>query len=158
MKKLLRIENLLLITPLLLPVVSYYRLYYANIPEETIYRNDPANNAAILIFEFFVPMCQFLFALLPAYLVHHFLRVIRRRNKGLCFAHVILSLIALAYVGFPGDFATSVVPGWHTTVFSPQSANVFLLIVLFVLLQLAFVIYGLLLIRRWRKTLKPVNL
>jgi membrane-associated HD superfamily phosphohydrolase len=158
MKQLLRIEYLLLIAPLLLPVIAFYSVYYGNIPEETIYRNDPANNGAILAFEFFMPMCQFLFALLPAYLVHHFLRIIRKRNKMLCFAHVILSLIALIYFSSWGNYAASVVPGWHTTVYPPQAVKTFLFIVLFVLLQLTFIIYGLMIIQRWRRTLKPVNL
>jgi uncharacterized membrane protein len=63
----------------------------------------------------------------------------------------------LSYFTDGYGYATSVVPGWHTTIYPPLSGLTPVISyfawfdLLFWLVQLAFLGYGFMVIRRWRK-------
>ena len=148
MKWLLRIENLLLFVPIALGGYLYFSFMLD--PDTEIAFNPYALVTAQVI----VAALSWAWVLLPGYVMHYFLRVIRQRNKVICISHVVLSLLLRWPVS---DYATSVVPGWHTTIYAPQSEFGIMvslglwLNLLFWLVQITFIVYGFVIINRWRK-------
>ena len=159
-KKLLRIENLMLLVPLTASFAIAYELWVAWFGQSKYdYFSFPGarysllNLSAILV----MPALGGLLFILPLYMMHYFLRLISRRNRPVCFIHSIATTVY--WVLLSGPFAArSVVPGWHTTVYySPffldlGSGTGFWASALFWVLQFGFIIYGFTLIRRWRKS------
>jgi hypothetical protein len=101
---------------------------------------------------------QWVFMLLPAYLMHYFLRSIHRRNKVVCFIHAVATAIVILYWVLMADYATSTVPGWHTTIYPPQFPGFYFWFnILFWLMQVLFILHGLIIIHKWKKNGKPVS-
>ncbi|MGB8191583.1 MAG: hypothetical protein WCF67_06675 [Chitinophagaceae bacterium] len=152
--RLLRIENLLIILPLGMPALSIYNMTGPSKYEEYFFGRE-TQLRSFLFSLFFEQLIVWTFILLPAFLMHYFLRIIRKRNRVVCFVHVIVTALAILYWNIFANFATSVVPGWHTTVYAPMfSGSItgfpFGVNLFFWLLQLSFIIYGLTVIRRWK--------
>lgn len=148
MKRILRAENLLFLPLVITSVVIGYQF-----SSEYVF-GESKNWGGVLLYVILVSNFMWLVILFPAYLVHYMLRAINRRNRALCFAHVILSIALMVWFYSEDIFATSVVPGWHTTIYPPLSGlgpffpgpeNL-----LFIALQLTFLIYGIVIIRRWK--------
>lgn len=159
MKKLSRIENLLFLIPIAAIFPFGYELwqaYYGQTKYELYAFGRGGSIGWYLVAMMVVPFFQTVMAILPFYLLHYFLRAIDRRNKAVCYIHVIGTVVY--WVLIPIFSATSVVPGWHTTVYySPMFAGDpftpgFWTTMLFWALQLAFIIHGVLAVRRWRKS------
>jgi hypothetical protein len=148
MKKLLRIENLLWLVPVLLGAYVFFQ--YVLDPDVEFGLNPPA----LVLISLFVSVLGWAWQLMPGYIMHHFLRIIGRRNKIICILHVVLSLILHLPLD---DYASSVVPGWHTTIYPPLfnfgfASYLSWFDLLYWCVQIAFIVYGLVMIRRWRKT------
>ena len=149
MKRVLRIENLLLVVPILFGVYSI--VYFSQTSDP-----DLGFETGALVNLTVASTLNWVWVLVPGYLMHYFLRTIRQRNKVFCFSHVILSLV-LSYFTDGYGYATSVVPGWNTTIYPPLSGLTSVISyfawfdLLFWLVQLAFLGYGFMVIRRWRK-------
>ncbi len=149
MKYLLRIENLLLLAPLLFGVYSIIYFTFSSDPD---FGFEPSAIVNLTI----ASSLNWMWTLVPGYIMHYFLRVVKRRNKVICFSHVIVSLV-ISYFTDGYGFATSVVPGWHTTIYPPLSGlNSFISYfawfdVLFWIVQIVFLVYGFVLIELWRK-------
>ena len=147
MRKLLRIENLLWLVPLLLGIYAFFNLVQT-MEVGFFGRGFVASVAALFTL-------NWVWILMPGYFLHYFLRLIHRRSKVICILHIVISLA----LSFPVDgFGTSVVPGWHTTILPPQWGSGMMMPfysiwfkVLFWIVQLTFIIYSLVLINRWRK-------
>ena len=147
MKRLLRIENLLWLVPVLLGIYAFFRLV------QTVEIGFFGLGFVAGIAAMFA--VNWVWILMPGYFLQYFLRVVNRRNKIICILHVVISLA----LSFPFEgYATSIVPGWHTTILPPQWGSGMMmpfysiwLKVLFWIVQVAFIIYSLALIHRWRK-------
>ena len=147
MKKLFRLENLLILFALAIGVYTVLAL-------PPFVGSDGFPYGYVVKTSIAASM-EWMWMIVPAYLIHYILRTIGRRNNTICVLHVILT-IGTGIV--TADFATSVIPGWHTTVYPPLYDGYssidfpFVASVGFWLLQAAFIVYGIVVIHRWRKT------
>jgi hypothetical protein len=156
-RKLLRIENLLLLVPLIgLAYMLYdgwFAYYGANQFESQVIIRDRTVLHFYLLLSIDVIFNTFS-VILPLYMMHYFLRAIRKRDKRVCVIHVLTTVLFSLYM-MNYTVAFSVVPGWHTTIYPTGflGSAPFWAEVLFWLLQAAFIIYGFITIHRWRKSL-----
>lgn len=150
-RRLLRIENLLVIVPVWILCMSVYEALFT---EESVLEQELKGSIIVFLFLFLCTyVIQWVFMLLPLYLIHYFLRIANRRNRIICFIHIIITVFILIF-WYTAPDAVSIVPGWHTVVMPPMglSFNLPVMAILFFwLVQVAFVWYGLRTIRRWRK-------
>lgn len=154
--RVLRIENLFILQLLLVIGVAAYYMYFLSGP------SGPVNAESTYSFSWkmllslqLIMMVNYVWMLLPLYLMHFFLRVINRRNRIICFIHAITTVAVLAYGVLTDELATSVVPGWHTTIFPPmfaiQGSMASGVELLFWPFQYLFLAYGIVTIIRWKK-------
>ena len=152
---LLRIENLLLLVPICATGVYLYSSF--NVPDRYEEFYAVPTEYTWLFFSLFTDsLAQWISILLTAYLMHYFLRSINRRNKTVCFIHAVATTIVMLYRVCFADFATSVVPGWHTTIYPPGFAGFGRfsdwLSILFWLMQVLFILHGVFIIHKWKRT------
>ncbi len=144
MKRFFRIENLLLVLPICMVLIS--RIYYA----ETFF-NEPNNlaidlNKLIIIQDLYDILLSTLFLLIP-FLLHSMLRKWGIGTKWIRVSHVFLTACFFFFSFFSYDMAVSVVPGWHTTIY-PSSSFFYSIFftrtipsLLFISLQACFALY-----------------
>ena len=142
---------MLLLLPVGMLVVGYYDLL-----KEDSYFSGKGLLWLVMMNMFLHSTMNWLFILLSGYLVHYFLRTINRTNKAVAIAHVIITMILVVFAG-NDHVATSIVPGWHTTIWAPASFGFLTGMapwpgILFWIVQLLFIAYGIFIIRRWRNS------
>lgn len=155
-RKLFRIENLLLLIPFLGMVPELYEMwasYYGQNLYEFYVIGGGSSGVLYYLMLFITPMLRVFSVILPLYMMHYFLRAIGRGDKRICIIHVLTTFVFSLYT-LNYAVAYSVVPGWHTTLYPSGFLGTapFWVNVLFWLMQVAFIIYGFMVIHRWRKS------
>jgi hypothetical protein len=151
---LLRIENLLFLVPIVMVFPFAYELwaswYGQNQYESFSLPGQSLGDSIFSVFITFIP--EIIYSILPIYMMHYFLRVLNIRPRRICVIHILATVLYVLYFYLTSSLAVSVVPGWHTSILPPLWGSFFYGIwsPLWIM-QAAFLIYGFILIRRWRK-------
>jgi hypothetical protein len=119
LKKLFRIEHLLFVIPWIpLPIQLVQLKKWSFISEQDYLRP--------LIYSYVVSSIGIGLLLAIPFVFYTLLRKLQLYvHAGIRWAHIIITTGLLLWSTFPYEVATSVVPGWHTTIFPPQFFSVF---------------------------------
>jgi hypothetical protein len=153
MKRIIAIENLLLLFPVATFVFGLFYLLSGNAEYEGML---DSHVVPYFIGEIVSGTLMWIALIGSAYFIHYFLRAIHAGNRAVCFSHVLLTIgIPLYLFVSPTEFPYPVPDGWYNAVEPPffryQKGLNYWLACVYWLVQLAFVLYGLVVIRKWRK-------
>lgn len=136
---LLKIENLLLLLPIILigiSELSIIQLVYQSPSEVSKQILRPA--LVMILSELF---CWMLLMLIP-YLLYYVLRKKKLFQPKVAWIHIGLSVLTLLLNLLQFDYTTSVSPGWHTTIYPFGVMGIIgINSILFLLVQVGFVTY-----------------
>lgn len=150
----LRIEHLLAAVPLLAVAWQTYQVLM-RIPGQEMFIGPPQTITNYVLVSQLAQFMHWVILLLPGYLMHYFLRAIGRWRPVACTIHAIITAFIVAGLSLGSEAATSVAPGWHTTIYPPAFPGfggfIRWINIAFWLTQAIFIVYGLVIIQQWKK-------